>query len=189
MNARWKFWTFPISGSTPAAEEGTILFAGGNPQAFDRCRPIFEALAQKYFHVGGNGAGSAMKLVVNTLLGVNMQAIAEAATLGERMGLERERMLEVLAQTAVVSRAHQGKLLRAARNDYSPQFPLRLMAKDFGLILQMARELGVPMPATMASSVVNRECTEPDEERDFSAVIEEMHRRAEPDSVNRNPRW
>jgi hypothetical protein len=66
-----------------------------------------------------------MKLVVNTLLGIGMQAIAEAVVLGETVGLNRERLLEVLSKTAVIAPAHVGKLTRVPINDYSPQFPLR----------------------------------------------------------------
>jgi len=71
-----------------------------------------------------------MKLVVNTLLGLGMQAIAEAVVLGEKTGLDRKRLLEVLSKTAVIAPAHVGKLARIAINDYSPQFPMRLMHKD-----------------------------------------------------------
>ena len=69
--------------------------------------------------------------------------------------MDRELLLEVLAKTAVVSPAHQNKLVRAQRDDYSPQFPLKLMSKDFGLILKKAAELGVPMPATAIAHQIN----------------------------------
>jgi len=128
-----------ISGSTPAAEEGLLtLLVGGNRDVFHAAEPIFQAIAKRYFLLGDSGSGTAMKLVVNTLLGVGMQAIAEAVVLGEKAGLDRERLLEVLSQTAVIAPAHVGKLARAAINDYSPQFPLRLMNKDFQLILKAA---------------------------------------------------
>ena len=128
-----------ISGSTTAAEEGILtLLVGGNPELFRAAKPIFQAVAKQYFLLGGSGSGTAMKLVVNTLLGVGMQAIAEAVALGEKAGLDRERLLEVLSKTAVIAPAHVGKLARTAINDYSPQFPLRLMNKDFQLILNAA---------------------------------------------------
>src|SRR6202166_3888795 len=121
-----------ISGSTPAAEQGTLtLLAGGDGDLFHAAEPIFQAVAKRYFLLGGAGSGTAMKLVVNTLLGVGMQAIAEAVVLGEKAGLDRHRLLEVLAQTALIAPAHAGKLAKAAFNDYSPQFPIRLMNKDF----------------------------------------------------------
>jgi 3-hydroxyisobutyrate dehydrogenase-like beta-hydroxyacid dehydrogenase len=84
-----------ISGSTPAAEQGTLtLLGGGDADTFDACQPIFSALAKQYFHLGASGSGTTMKLVVNSLLGVNMQAIAEAVAFGEKAGLNRELLLE-----------------------------------------------------------------------------------------------
>jgi len=115
-----------------------------------------------------------MKLVVNTLLGVGMQAIAEAVVLGEKAGLDRERLLEVLSKTAVIAPAHVGKLARAAVNDYSPQFPLRLMNKDFQLILKAAAKEHIPMPATEAAFCVNSEELTDNDEKDFSAVLRRM---------------
>jgi 3-hydroxyisobutyrate dehydrogenase-like beta-hydroxyacid dehydrogenase len=164
-----------ISGSTPAAEEGTLtLLAGGNPELFLAAEPIFQAVAKRYFLLGGPGSGTAMKLVVNTLLGVGMQAIAEAVVLGEKVGLDRERLLEVLSQTAVIAPAHVGKLARAAINDYSPQFPLRLMNKDFQLILKAAAQEHFPMPATTAAFRVNSDELAHNDEQDFSAVLHRM---------------
>jgi 3-hydroxyisobutyrate dehydrogenase len=174
-----------ISGSTPAAEQGILtLLGGGNADVFESCKPIFSAIAKQYFHLGPSGSGTAMKLVVNALLGVNMQAIAEAVAFGEKAGLNRELMLEVLAKTAVVSPAHQNKLLRAEHDDYSPQFPLRLMNKDFNLILKKAGELGVPMPVTAAALQINAARTALNGDEDFSSVISEMERLAR---VHENP--
>jgi 3-hydroxyisobutyrate dehydrogenase len=165
----------PISGSTPAAEQGTLtLFGGGDPIEFEACQPVFTALAKQYFLLGPSGSGATMKLVVNALLGVNMQAIAEAVAFGEKAGLNRELLLEVLAKTAVVSPAHQNKLLRAQHDDYSPQFPLKLMSKDFGLILKKAAKLGVPMPTTAVAHQINAVRTAVNGEEDFSSVINEM---------------
>jgi 3-hydroxyisobutyrate dehydrogenase-like beta-hydroxyacid dehydrogenase len=168
-----------ISGSTPAAESGTLtLLGGGDAYVFDACQPIFSAIAKQYFRMGTSGSGTAMKLVVNTLLGLNMQAIAEAVAFGEKAGLERKLLLEVLAKTAVISPAHQNKLLRAEHDDYSPQFPLRLMNKDFRLILDKAGELGAPMPATAAALQINAARTAVNGNEDFSSVISEMERLA-----------
>jgi 3-hydroxyisobutyrate dehydrogenase-like beta-hydroxyacid dehydrogenase len=167
-----------ISGSTPAAEAGTLfLLAGGDPDFFQAARPIFQAIASKYFHLGPSGAGTTMKLVVNAILGIGMQAIAEAAALGERAGLSRDVLLEVLAQTAVVAPAHAGKLSRAARGDYSPQFPLPLMNKDFSLILQLAAGVDAVMPATSAAFEINSEAMAADADQDFSVVMKIMEHR------------
>ncbi len=168
-----------ISGSTPAAEQGILtLLAGGSPEVFRAAEPIFQTIAKQSFLLGDSGSGTAMKLVVKTLLGVGMQAIAEAVVLGEKSGLERKRLLEVLSRTAVIAPAHLGKLARAAVNDYSPQFPLRLMNKDFELILKAAAREHVSMPATQAAFYVSSEELRGDEEKDFSAVLRRMEKEA-----------
>jgi 3-hydroxyisobutyrate dehydrogenase len=164
-----------ISGSTPAAEQGILtLLAGGNEDLFRAAEPIFQAIAKQSFLLGGPGSGTAMKLAVNALLGVGMQAIAEAVVLGEKSGLDRERLLEVLSKTAVVAPAHVGKLVRVATKDYTPQFPLRLMNKDFGLILGAAARANVSMPVTEAAFRMNSEELATGGDEDFSAVLRRM---------------
>jgi len=168
-----------ISGSTPAAERGLLtLFGGGDQTRFAAAESIFRAIARNYFYLGPNGSGATMKLVVNALLGIGMQAIAEAVALGEKAGLDRHRLLEVLSYTAVVAPAHLGKLQRAMNGDYSPQFPLRLMNKDFGLIFNLAASLGVRMPAAAAAFEVNARQSDLGAEQDFSAVILQMEKQA-----------
>ena len=172
-----------MSGSTPVAEQGAlVLFGGGDRGCFDAATSIFRAIARSYFYLGPNGSGAIMKLVVNSLLGVGMQAIAEAVALGEKAGLDRNRLLEVLSQTAVVAPAHVGKLQRAMNGDYSPQFPLRLMNKDFGLIVNLAAAVAAEMPAARAAFEVNAAQSAQGLEQDFSAVILEMEKRAHLDS-------
>jgi 3-hydroxyisobutyrate dehydrogenase-like beta-hydroxyacid dehydrogenase len=164
-----------ISGSTLAAESGTLaLFGGGEAQVFEAAQPIFRSIAAQWFHMGPGGSGVAMKLVVNTLLGLGMQAIAEAVALGDGLGLPRDLLFDTLAKTAVVAQAHAGKLATAKRNDYTPQFPVRLMRKDFGLILAEAARLGISMPATEAASAINSEEAASGGEEDFSAVVRRM---------------
>jgi 3-hydroxyisobutyrate dehydrogenase-like beta-hydroxyacid dehydrogenase len=164
-----------ISGSTPAAEQGALtLLAGGNEELFRAAEPIFRAVAKQYFLLGGSGSGTAMKLVVNTLLGVGMQAIAEAVALGEKAGLDRQRLLTVLSKTAVVAPAHVGKLAKVATNDYREQFPIRLMNKDFQLILEAAARERVAMPVTEAAFYVNSDELADHAEEDFSAVVRRM---------------
>jgi len=164
-----------ISGGPQVAEQGALtLLAGGSESTFNDCAPIFAALSRQHFLLGPNGSGTTMKLVVNAIMGVSMQAIAEAVALGEKLGLRRERLLDVLSRTAVVAPAQQGKLLRAAAGDYSPQFPMSLMNKDFHLVMERAAATGVPMPATAAAYQMNlaRAAIKPD--KDYSEVIVQM---------------
>jgi 3-hydroxyisobutyrate dehydrogenase-like beta-hydroxyacid dehydrogenase len=170
----------PVSGSSPSAEEGTLtLFCGGDEELFQAVQPIFSSIASQYFYLGGSGSGTAMKLVANTLLGVGMQAIAESVALGQKEGLDRHRLLEVLSHTAVIAPAHLGKLSRADVGDYSAQFSIRLMNKDFGLVLETATAAKVPMPATAAAFQMNVAEFNEGKEEDFSAVIALMERLAQ----------
>ena len=164
-----------ISGSTPAVEQGTVrLLVGGDPELFRAAEPIFQALSSHYFLMGPSGAGTSMKLVVNALLGVGMQAIAEGVALGEAEGLDRSRLLYVLSQTAVVPPAPLGKLARVEHYDYSPQFGVGLMNKDFRLILDAARSSNLTLPATTAAFEVNSAAFEEDPGADLSSVIRHM---------------
>lgn len=166
----------PVAGSTPQAEEGSlIVFAGGEEAVFERCRPVLAAMSKAAHYMGPSGAGATMKLINNTLLGVGLQAIAEAATLGQKAGLDRDHLLDVLGQTTVVAPAHKGKLKNAQKDEYEANFPLRLMHKDFGLALALAARLRVPMPTTAVAQQLCAAEMAKDEEEDFSATIRLMN--------------
>src|ERR1700740_759797 len=175
-----------VSGSTPAAENGLLtLFGGGDEERFNSAESIFRVIAKKYFYLGPSGSGATMKLVVNTLLGIGMQAIAEAVALGEKAGLDRNRLLDVLSQTAVVAPAHLGKLERAMKSDYSPQFPIRLMNKDLGLILELAAAVGARMPAAGAAFEINARQSDEGAEQDFSGGILQLAKQAHSSCLDR----
>jgi 3-hydroxyisobutyrate dehydrogenase len=182
------FLDVTMSGSIAVAEQGALmLFGGGDQGCFDAAESIFRVIARKHFYLGPSGSGTTMKLVVNTLLGIGMQAIAEAVALGEKAGLDRNRLLDVLSQTAVVAPAHVGKLQRAMNGDYSPQFPLRLMKKDFLLILNLAAAVGAQTPATRVAFEVNTAQSAQGIEQDFSAVILRMEQQAQMDFTDEGP--
>jgi 3-hydroxyisobutyrate dehydrogenase-like beta-hydroxyacid dehydrogenase len=143
------FLDLAVSGSTPAVDAGAVtLLAGGDQKTFDRCIPIFESIAKQWFLIGEGSSGIRMKLVVNLLLGVNMQAIAEAVSLGTHLQIDRNVLINVLSKTTVIAPALVGKLEKVRNGDYSPQFPLRLMSKDMDLVLDAARASGADLPAT-----------------------------------------
>jgi 3-hydroxyisobutyrate dehydrogenase-like beta-hydroxyacid dehydrogenase len=168
-----------VSGSTPAAEAGTLtLLGGGERTAFDAAESVFEAIAKQWFYMGPAGSGVAMKLVVNTLLGLSIQSVAEAVALGSTLGLRRDLLFDVLAKTAVVSPVQTAKLASAKANEYTAQFPIQMMRKDFGLALSAAARAGLSLPATGAAAVVNAAESRSSGEEDFSAVIRYMEQRA-----------
>ncbi len=169
----------PVSGSTLQAEQGQlVIFVGGDADVYQTCRPLLAVLGSKTFYLGAGGAGATMKLCVNTLLGLGVQALAEAIALGEKAGLERDRFLDALGETAVVSASQKAKLDNARKDQYPAAFALRLMFKDFGLIMETALDLSVPMPATAAAVQVAaaehaRQVAARSDE-DFSVVIRAM---------------
>jgi 3-hydroxyisobutyrate dehydrogenase-like beta-hydroxyacid dehydrogenase len=175
----------PVSGSMVQADQGAlVIFVGGEADVYRKCQPLFAALATKTFYLGPSGAGATMKLCVNTLLGLGLQALAEAIALGMKVGLPREQFLQALGETAVVSPSQKSKLENARTNEYPVAFPQRLMFKDFGLILETAMEWSVPMPATAAAVQVAameraRQLAAHTDE-DFSVIIRAMQRLASP---------
>jgi 3-hydroxyisobutyrate dehydrogenase-like beta-hydroxyacid dehydrogenase len=175
----------PVSGSTPAAEQGALtLLCGGDEESFHAAEAIFTAIGRQHFYLGPSGSGNTMKLVVNTLLGVGMQAIAEAAVLGEKAGLDRQRLFDVLSKTAVIAPAHLGKLTKAKEHDYRPEFAIGLMNKDFRLILETAAAVRAPMPAAAAAFAINSAEFAQQPDYDFSAVIDRMENLANVNSAS-----
>src|SRR5216683_7593243 len=116
-----------VSGSVPQVEQGSlVIFVGGDQQTYEQCKPILDVLGENSFYMGASGMGSTMKLVVNTLLGLGMQALAEAIALGEKAGIEQGLLLDVLEQTAVLTAGQKSKLANVKRGQYPTQFALSL---------------------------------------------------------------
>jgi 3-hydroxyisobutyrate dehydrogenase len=165
----------PVSGSTPQAEQGTLLvMIGGNPKIFEQHQALLSHLGKEVVYIGPSGAGLYMKLAINTLLGIGVQALAEALALGQKAGLDRELLLKVIGSTAVVSPSQKAKLESARKREYPPTFPTRLMQKDFGLVMRLAEECSVPMPAAAAAFQMYSAQKVKDGELDFGAVIRLM---------------
>ncbi len=161
-----------ISGSTPAVEAGTItLLAGGDQNIFNKCTSIYESIAKQWFLIGPGSSGILMKLVVNLLLGVNMQAIAEAVSLGEHLRIDKNVLLDVLSKTTVIAPAFRGKIQKIRDNDYSPEFPLRLMNKDMDLVMEAAKTSGADLPAARVAQSVLASNLSPNGDQDLSAIV------------------
>jgi 3-hydroxyisobutyrate dehydrogenase-like beta-hydroxyacid dehydrogenase len=160
-----------ISGSALAEQGALNLLVGGDEELFLCAQPLFRAISARSFHVGPAGAGTTMKLVVNRLLGVGTQAIAEAIPVGERAGIQRNRLLEVLSQAAVIAPDQAGKFMRAAEEGHSPQFSLPLTNENFCFMPDRAGSRDVQMPTTIAEVRVNSTEWAGNPDADFSAVI------------------
>jgi 3-hydroxyisobutyrate dehydrogenase-like beta-hydroxyacid dehydrogenase len=164
-----------ISGTTTAVEQGEVMIlVGGDRHTFERCRAILRNFGKLIEYMGPAGSGTTTKLVINTLLGVEMQAIAEAIALGEKAGLDRTWLISVLEKSVLIPAGLKAKLDNARHNRYPTSFALRLMHKDFGNILRKASKLNVPMPATAAAEQICSFENAKGLEEDFSAVIRAM---------------
>src|SRR3984957_4841815 len=165
------FLDLAVSGSTPAVEAGTItLLAGGDLKTFEQCTPIYESIAKQWFLIGPGTSGVLMKLVVNLLLGLDMQAIAEAVSLGEHLKIDRNILLDVLSRTAVIPPAFVGKFQKIKNGDYSPEFPLRLMSKDMDLAMNAAKSVGAVLPASTAAQSVLASSVSSNGDLDLAAI-------------------
>jgi 3-hydroxyisobutyrate dehydrogenase-like beta-hydroxyacid dehydrogenase len=151
------FLDTPISGTSTAVArgEGTI-FVGGERGLADACRPVFEAIAAKTVHVGPAGAASVAKLAANLVGGINAIALAEALVLGAKAGLAPADLLEALRQSPVASRTMDTRGPLMVSHRFDPHIRLDLFLKDFGLMLDEAKRLGMPLPLT---SVAHQLCT------------------------------
>lgn len=165
----------PVSGSVPQVDEGNlIIFVGGEHATLEHCKPILDVLSKNIFYMGASGMGTTMKLVVNTLLGLGMQAMAEAITLGEKAGLDKRLLLEVLGETTVLSPSQKSKLENVKREKYPINFALSLMHKDYSLVLSSAYDLSVSMPATAAAHQMQTAAMAKRMDADFSIIIQFM---------------
>jgi 3-hydroxyisobutyrate dehydrogenase len=144
-----------ISGSVGPAKEAKLAFmVGGDPLVLEAVRPVLNALGDRIYHVGPNGAGSAMKVIVNLMIGMTVLAVAETLTLGRQAGLDPHQMLEILGQTAVSSPHLKNKGKMMIEGQFEPDFALKYMQKDFDLIMEAAHELKTPLFASAAAHQV-----------------------------------
>ena len=168
-----------VSGSVPQVEQGNlVIFVGGEQETYEHCQPILSILGQSSFYMGTSGMGTTMKLVVNTLLGLGMQALAEAIALGEKAGISQDALLDVLGQTAVLTPGQKSKLDNVRHGQYPTNFALSLQHKDLYLILDEAYEVSVSMPATAAALQMYTAALTQGMDGDFSILIKFMQQLA-----------
>ncbi|HYJ70059.1 MAG TPA: NAD(P)-dependent oxidoreductase [Nocardioidaceae bacterium] len=170
-----------VSGSSAMAwERDIVIMVGGPDDDVARARPVLEALARSVRHVGPLGAGTRTKLIVNLALGVHRLVLAEALVLGERAGLDLDRLLEVLKDSAAYSKAMDGWGERMVRGDHDrPRSRIRQHAKDVGLMLDEGAAVGAPMPLTRTLAGVLDQALDYDlADADNSAVIAVLRRLA-----------
>lgn len=141
-----RFVDVSLSGSSDDIARGQAVALIGDTEAGACYRPLIETFATALFFLDQPGSGCLAKLVVNHVMGLNRAALAEGLALGEKVGLEPGRLLEVLQGTAAYSRVMDMKGRRMVARDYTPASRIRQHAKDVRLILELAAAAGARTP-------------------------------------------
>ncbi|MGC9418440.1 MAG: 3-hydroxyisobutyrate dehydrogenase [Rhodovulum sp.] len=177
----------PVSGGVSGAAAGTLTFmAGGNEAAFDKVRPLLDVMGQKAVHCGASGAGQAAKICNNMILGATMIVTCEAFALADKLGLEREKMFDVVSTSSGYSWTMNAYCpapgvgpQSPADNGYKPGFAAELMLKDLRLSQQAAEaaDADTPMGARAAELYAAFVEDEDGKGKDFSAMLPRFEKR------------
>jgi 3-hydroxyisobutyrate dehydrogenase len=164
----------PVTGSKTHATSGELNFlVGGSPEVLEKVRPVLAAMSRSITHLGPTGSGALVKLINNFVCGVQVASLAEALALIERSGLDRERALEVLTNGAPGSPLFKTVAVRMTKPDYTPNFLLKLMAKDLAYALKEGDGHGLELTTARAAlELFKKAAAASHADKDMSAVME-----------------
>lgn len=167
------FLDAPVTGGDWGAKKGELVFMiGGDGETLREAEPVLGVMGKKLFHLGPNGAGQTIKLAMNLILALEVDALAEALALTSRAGIPGEKLVEVMQSSMARSGVLDVKAPNLLKGEYVPSFPLRLMHKDLGLALDLGNQLGVALPATAAArEIYSAVKGAAKEDLDYSAVM------------------
>jgi 3-hydroxyisobutyrate dehydrogenase len=173
MEKGCEFLDAPVTGTKPHASSGELFFmVGGSAAGFDRAREVLSALGREVLHLGPSGSGALIKLINNFVCGVEAASFAEAMALVNASGLDREKSISVLGNSALASPLIKRMLTSMGTNDFTPNFPLKLMTKDIGYAINEAGRVGVPLRTALPALDVFKNAVEKGlGDQDFSAVV------------------
>lgn len=139
----------PVTGNPKVASEGKLgIMVGGPRETYDACLPIFQPLGVKVIHVGDdNGRGTTLKLINNLIMGVAIEAVAEALVLADKAGIDPIKVIEITSVGGARTGAMETRGARMIHHDFSPHFSTNNMYKDLSQALQLAGEVGAFLPA------------------------------------------
>ncbi len=177
----------PVSGGVGGAVAGTLTFmAGGTEQAFAKAAPLFDIMGQKAVHCGDAGAGQAAKICNNMILGATMIVTCEAFALADKLGLDRQKMFDVVSTSSGYSWTMNAYCpapgvgpASPADNDYKPGFAAELMLKDLRLSQQAAEAVDADTPMGKAAAALYAQFVENEDGKgmDFSAMLPRFEKR------------
>lgn len=168
----------PVTGTKPHAAAGELSFMiGGSEAAIATAKPVLSVLGHAIIHLGPTGSGSLMKLINNFMCGVQAASLAEAESLIAAGGINREQALAILMNGAPGSGIVKRAAERVAANDFTPNFTLRLMAKDLSYAIDEATHRGRSLQtASSALAVFKDAIAKGYGDQDFSAVVKSQQR-------------
>lgn len=163
----------PVSGGVPGAVAGSLtVMTGGDERVYNTCKPILDVIGGNVHHLGPVGAGTAMKLVNQLLVGIHTAAVAEALVLGANAGACPEKILEVIATSFGGSRMLDRNIPLTISRNFAPATPVDLIRKDLGIIIDQADSNGLPLNvAREALALYNRSHDDGLGENDMTAII------------------
>ncbi|WP_298560200.1 3-hydroxyisobutyrate dehydrogenase [uncultured Aliiroseovarius sp.] len=177
----------PVSGGVGGAAGGTLTFmAGGSEEAFAKAEPLFDIMGQKAVHCGDSGAGQAAKICNNMILGITMIGTCEAFALADKLGLDRQKMFDVVSTSSGYSWTMNAYCpapgvgpQSPADNDYQPGFAAELMLKDLRLSQQAAEAADADTPMGQAATDLYTQFVENEDGlgMDFSAMLPRFEKR------------
>ena len=147
----------PVTGNPKVASEGKLgIMVGGPRETFDACLPIFEKMGVKIVYVGENGAGTTLKLINNLILGIAIEAVAEAFALAKKAGIDPQKVIEITSVGGARTGAMETRGPRMARHEFAPHFSTNNMYKDLSSAMRLAEEFGVSLPAASVTTEMLR---------------------------------
>src|SRR5580704_13130488 len=170
----------PVSGGVAGAQAGALTFmVGGGDQAFERAKPVLEAMGKTIVHAGAGGSGQAAKICNNMILGISMIAVCEAFVLAEKLGLDPQKLFEISSQSSgqcwsMTSYCPLPGLVPTspANRDYQPGFTAAMMLKDLKLAQDAARTTHAITPLGAGATAVYKHFVDDGGgSTDFSGII------------------
>eukprot|EP00405_Crypthecodinium_cohnii_P019196 CAMPEP_0206466240 /NCGR_PEP_ID=MMETSP0324_2-20121206/28337_1 /ASSEMBLY_ACC=CAM_ASM_000836 /TAXON_ID=2866 /ORGANISM="Crypthecodinium cohnii, Strain Seligo" /LENGTH=289 /DNA_ID=CAMNT_0053939311 /DNA_START=86 /DNA_END=955 /DNA_ORIENTATION=+ len=145
----------PVSGSkVPAINGQLVILTAGDESLKEEAQPCFDVMGKKTFFLGDVGAGARMKLVVNMVMAMNMEALSEGLALGSKAGLKGTDVMAVLEEGALKSPMYSLKGPKVLEGDFAPHFPLKHQQKDVRLAIDLGQKVGQPLPVASAANEV-----------------------------------
>lgn len=172
------FLDAPVTGSSPAAIDGTLVFmVGGSAETVEAQQDVFATMGKKVLYMGESGSGSVAKLAHNTIVGINNLALIEGFSIASKSGLPADKFLELVQLGSAGSKAAELKGRKIIEHNFENQFSLSLMLKDLKLASSLTDNASIPTPMlNLAKSLFQAGQTEGFGDEDLSSVVKVYER-------------